>query len=153
MSSRRPARACTTSSAAAKCCWAPRPAWSWPRSLAAGTAAGYKATISRAASLASIASIFVFGAVPASAFASMQPIYPAEVMSNDMRAQGMGTYELSGGAAGFINPFVAPIASTHVRPAHLSVLVQRGHGSSRPGPPNVTGTLWGLLLLCFLGLH
>ncbi|KAK8085837.1 hypothetical protein PG997_007108 [Apiospora hydei] len=78
--------------------------------IAAGTAAGYEHTGSRAASSASIAFIFVFGAVFAFAFTSMQPIYPAEVMSNDMRAKGMGTYKIAGGAAGFVNTFVAPIA-------------------------------------------
>ena len=89
--------------------------------LAAGTAAGYEATASRAASSASIAFIFVFGAVFAFAFTSMQPIYPAEVMSNDMRAKGMGTYKISGGAAGFINTFAAPIALNHVSPPSPSV--------------------------------
>lgn len=83
--------------------------------LAAGTAAGYEQTGSRASSSASIAFIFVFGAVFAAAFTSMQPIYPAEVMSNDMRAKGMGTYKISGGAAGFVNTFVAPIALRHGR--------------------------------------
>ncbi|KAK8040263.1 general substrate transporter [Apiospora marii] len=78
--------------------------------VAAGTAASYEQTGSRASSSASIAAIFAFGAVFAAAFTSMQPIYPAEVMSNDMRAKGMGTYKISGGAAGFVNTFVAPIA-------------------------------------------
>ncbi|KAK8054355.1 hypothetical protein PG996_013656 [Apiospora saccharicola] len=83
--------------------------------IAAGTAAGYEQTGSRASSSASIAFIFIFGAVFAFAFTSMQPIYPAEVMSNDMRAKGMGTYKISGGAAGFVNTFVAPIALKHGR--------------------------------------
>ncbi|KAK8070292.1 hypothetical protein PG994_006908 [Apiospora phragmitis] len=78
--------------------------------IAAGTAAGYETNGSQASSSASIAFIFVFGAVFAFAFTSMQPIYPAEVMSNDMRAKGMGTYKVAGGAAGFVNTFVAPIA-------------------------------------------
>jgi hypothetical protein len=33
-------------------------------------------------------SVVVFGVVFAFAFTSMQPIYPAEVMTNDMRAKG-----------------------------------------------------------------
>lgn len=36
----------------------------------------------------------MFGAVFAFAYTSMQPIYPGEVMSNDMRAKGMGTYKV-----------------------------------------------------------
>lgn len=83
--------------------------------LTAGTAAGYVHTGSHAASSASIAFIFVFGAIFAFAYTSMQPIYPAEVMSNDMRAKGMGTYKITGGCAGFVNTFAAPIALTNVR--------------------------------------
>lgn len=83
-------------------------------SITAGTAAGYVNTGSQTSSSASIAFIFIFGAVFAFAFTSMQPIYPAEVMSNDMRAKGMGTYKIMGGCAGFINTFAAPIALTKV---------------------------------------
>lgn len=83
-------------------------------SIAAGTTAGYVNTGSHASSSASIAFIFIFGAVFAFAFTSMQPIYPAEVMSNDMRAKGMGTYKIMGGCAGFINTFAAPIALTKI---------------------------------------
>jgi MFS family permease len=83
--------------------------------ITAGTAAGYVNTGSKASSSASIGFIFVFGAIFAFAFTSMQPIYPAEVMANDMRAKGMGTYKIVGGAAGFINTFAAPIALTNVR--------------------------------------
>ncbi|ORY04970.1 lactose permease [Clohesyomyces aquaticus] len=83
-------------------------------SITAGTAAGYVNTGSKTSSSVSIAFIFIFGAVFAFAFTSMQPIYPAEVMSNDMRAKGMGTYKITGGAAGFINTFAAPIALSHI---------------------------------------
>ena len=82
--------------------------------ITTGTAAGYVHTGSKASSDASIAFIFVFGAIFAGAFTSMQPIYPAEVMSNDMRAKGMGTYKLTGGCAGFVNTFAAPIALANV---------------------------------------
>jgi nitrate/nitrite transporter NarK len=83
-------------------------------SITAGTAAGYVNTGSKTSSTASIAFIFIFGAIFAFAFTSMQPIYPAEVMSNDMRAKGMGTYKLTGGCAGFINTFAAPIALSNI---------------------------------------
>jgi hypothetical protein len=72
-------------------------------SVTAGTAAaGYVKTGSQASSPASIAFIHIFGDVFAWAWTSMKPIYPAEVMSNDMRAKRMGTYKLMGGAAGFL---------------------------------------------------
>ncbi|KAJ9611120.1 hypothetical protein H2200_004303 [Cladophialophora chaetospira] len=77
--------------------------------ITAGTAAGYVNTGSKASSSASIAFIYVFGSVFALAYTSMQPIYPGEVMSNDMRAKGMGVLQLVGGCAGFVNTFAAPI--------------------------------------------
>jgi MFS family permease len=83
-------------------------------SITAGTAAGYVNTGSETSSKVSIGFIFVFGAIFAFGFTAMQPIYPAEVMANDMRAKGMGTYKIVGGAAGFINTFAAPIALAKV---------------------------------------
>lgn len=56
--------------------------------VVAGGAAGYVESDSIPASRASIAFIYIFGVVFAWAFTSMQPIYPAEVMTNDMRAKG-----------------------------------------------------------------
>jgi hypothetical protein len=45
-------------------------------------------TGSAVSSSASIAFIYIFGSVFAFSFTSMQPIYPGEVLSNDMRAKG-----------------------------------------------------------------
>jgi hypothetical protein len=47
-------------------------------------------------------------------YTPMQPIYPAEVVSNRMRAKAMGTYKITAGAAGFLNTFVGPIALSSV---------------------------------------
>lgn len=44
----------------------------------------------------------------------MQPIYPGEVLDNIQRAKGMGVFQLTGGAAGFLNTFVAPIALQNI---------------------------------------
>ncbi|KAF7593618.1 hypothetical protein BBP40_011136 [Aspergillus hancockii] len=78
--------------------------------VTAATAAVFVHSGSTTASSASIAFIYIFGVVFAFAFTSMQPIYPGEVMSNDMRAKGMGTFKLTAGAAGFVNTFAAPVA-------------------------------------------
>ncbi|KAE8145302.1 general substrate transporter [Aspergillus avenaceus] len=78
--------------------------------VTAATAAVFVHSGSTVASSASIAFIYIFGVVFAFAFTSMQPIYPSEVMSNDMRAKGMGTFKLTAGAAGFVNTFAAPVA-------------------------------------------
>lgn len=59
--------------------------------IAAKTAAGFVHTGSKASSITSIAFNYIFGSVSALAFTSTQPIYPGEVLSNDMRAKGMGT--------------------------------------------------------------
>lgn len=50
--------------------------------ITTGTAAKYEADGSKAASSASIAFIFIFGVVFAFAFTSLQPMYPAEVLSS-----------------------------------------------------------------------
>lgn len=73
--------------------------------IAGGTAAGYVHTGSKETSSASIAFIYIFGSVFAFAYTSMQPIYPGEVMSNDMRAKGMGVFQLTAGTASFVNTF------------------------------------------------
>ncbi|KLJ11520.1 hypothetical protein EMPG_13289 [Blastomyces silverae] len=83
--------------------------------IAAGTAADYTNTGSKTSSSASIAFIYIFGSVFAFAFTSMQPIYPGEVMTNDMRGKGMGVYQLTAGAAGFVNTFAAPVALNNIK--------------------------------------
>lgn len=82
--------------------------------IAAGTAAGYVHTGSKTASSASIAFIYIFGATFALGYTSMQPIYPGEVLSNDMRAKGMAVSAAVGGCGGFVNTFAAPVALKNV---------------------------------------
>ena len=82
--------------------------------ITAGTAAGFVETGSVPSSRASIAFIFIFGSTFALGFTSMQPIYPGEVLSNDMRAKGMGVYQLTAGCASFVNTFAAPVALNNI---------------------------------------
>lgn len=82
--------------------------------IAAGTAADFVQSGNHQSSIASIAFIYIFGSVFALAFTSMQPIYPGEVLSNDMRAKGMGVFQLTAGCAGFVNTFAAPVALNKV---------------------------------------
>lgn len=89
--------------------------------IAAGTAANFVDSGSRPASVASITFIYLFGSIFALAFTSMQPIYPGEVLSNDMRAKGMGVFQLTSGCAGFVNTFAAPVALNNVRDTKLSI--------------------------------
>lgn len=62
------------------------------------------------ASKAAIAFIFAFGAAFALGFTAMQPIYPAELLLLDQRAQGLAIAQLTSGAASFVNTFAAPVA-------------------------------------------
>ncbi|KAJ0302556.1 hypothetical protein COL516b_007094 [Colletotrichum fioriniae] len=82
--------------------------------IVAGCSAGYTDYGNKTASTASIIFIFVFGAIFATGFTPMQPIYPAEVVSNKMRAKAMGTFKLTASAAGFLNTFVGPIALSNI---------------------------------------
>lgn len=79
-----------------------------------GTTASYINDGNREGSIVSIAFVYIFGMVFAFAYTSMQPIYPAEVLSNDMRAKGMAVFQLTSGTAGFINTFAAPIAIQNI---------------------------------------
>ncbi|KAI4866991.1 general substrate transporter [Hypoxylon rubiginosum] len=82
--------------------------------LVAAGAAGKVEYGNSAAATMSIVFIFLFGAVFATGYTPMQPIYPAEVVSNKMRAKAMGTFKLTAGAAGFLNTFVGPIALSSI---------------------------------------
>ncbi|KAL3952891.1 hypothetical protein ACCO45_012834 [Purpureocillium lilacinum] len=83
--------------------------------VVAATAAKYEQTASKTASSASIAFIYIFGVVFAIAFTPMQPIYPAEVLANDMRANGMMMFQITAGCASFVNTFAAPIAMKNIK--------------------------------------
>ncbi|KAI5862457.1 general substrate transporter [Durotheca rogersii] len=81
--------------------------------VAAGAAGKVEYGNDQAATM-SIVFIFFFGAVFATGYTPMQPIYPAEVVSNKMRAKAMGTFKITVGAAGFLNTFVGPIALSSI---------------------------------------
>jgi sugar porter (SP) family MFS transporter len=83
--------------------------------IVAATAAEYERSGSTPSSSASIAFIFIFGVVFAIGFTPMQPIYPAEVLANDMRANGMMVYMIASGVASFVNTFAAPVAMKNIR--------------------------------------
>ncbi|KAF4463938.1 Lactose permease [Fusarium albosuccineum] len=83
--------------------------------IVAATAAEYERSGSVPSSSASIAFIFIFGVVFAVAFTPMQPIYPAEVLANDMRANGMMVFQITAGCASFVNTFAAPTAMENIR--------------------------------------
>lgn len=63
-----------------------------------------------------IAFIYIFMAVFFSfAFTSLQPIYPSEIMSNEMRTRGMTIYFLVSNVAAFVNLYSAPTAMQNIK--------------------------------------
>lgn len=63
-----------------------------------------------AAGTASLAFIFIFGAVYSVGFTPLQALYPVEVLSFEMRAKGMGFSGFSVAAAGLLNQFAWPVS-------------------------------------------
>lgn len=62
-----------------------------------------------------IAFIYIFQAVFFSfAMTPLQPTYPSEVLSNDMRARGMALYTLVSNAASTLNLYTAPLAMENI---------------------------------------
>lgn len=64
----------------------------------------------KAAGSASLAFIFIFGAVYSVGFTPLQALYPVEVLSFEMRAKGMGFSGFAVAAAGLLNQFAWPVS-------------------------------------------
>lgn len=68
------------------------------------------------AAAAGIAFIYIFQGVFFSfAITPLQPTYPSEILSNDMRARGMALYNLVSNAASTLNLYTAPLAMQNIR--------------------------------------
>lgn len=62
-----------------------------------------------------IAFIYIFQAVFFSfAMTPLQPTYPSEILSNDMRSRGMALYNLVSNAASTLNLYTAPLAMQNI---------------------------------------
>ncbi|KAH8684240.1 general substrate transporter [Tricladium varicosporioides] len=64
----------------------------------------------KGAGTASLAFIFIFGAVFSVGFTPLQALYPVEVLSFEMRAKGMGFSGFAVAAAGLLNQFAWPVS-------------------------------------------
>jgi MFS family permease len=76
----------------------------------AATTATYERTASKGSSYTMITFIFLFGIVFSFAWTPMQPVYPAEVLENQMRARGIAFFGFNAGLAGFINTIAGQVA-------------------------------------------
>jgi MFS family permease len=81
--------------------------------MAASTAT-YEKSGNTAASYVMITFIFVFGIVFSFAWTPMQPVYPAEVLENQMRARGIAFFGFNAGVAGFINTIAGQVAIDNI---------------------------------------
>lgn len=66
------------------------------------------------AARASIAMIFIFGAVYSVGLTPLQALYPVEVLSFEMRAKGMAFSALAVNAGGLLNQFAWPISLSKI---------------------------------------
>lgn len=67
-----------------------------------------------AASKASLAMIFIFGAVFSFGITPLQALYPVEVLSFEQRAKGMAFSNLAVNAAGMLNQFAWPVSMAEI---------------------------------------
>jgi MFS family permease len=66
--------------------------------------------ISQASGYAFIAMIFLYGIVWSFSWTPLQALYPAEILSNDIRAKGIAADKFVASIASFINMYATPIA-------------------------------------------
>lgn len=66
------------------------------------------------AAQASIAFIFIFGAVYSFGLTPLQALYPVEVLSFEMRAKGMAFSSLAVNAGGLLNQFAWPVSLANI---------------------------------------
>ncbi|KAJ4176876.1 hypothetical protein NW755_014180 [Fusarium falciforme] len=67
------------------------------------------------ASKATLALIFIFGAIYSVGVTPLQALYPVEVLSFEMRAKGMAVSNLAVNAAGLLNQFAWPVAMKGIK--------------------------------------
>lgn len=97
--------------------WGRRPLMLWgvfltgliyiPINVLAGLADG---NIGKASGYAFIAMMFSYGIVSSFCITPLQALYPAEILSNDIRAKGIAADKFVGACASFVNLYATPIA-------------------------------------------
>lgn len=83
--------------------------------IVSASVARYQQTQTKSWANTCIAFIYIFGAIFAVAFTSMQAVYPGEVASNRLRAKAMLLTQVTAGAASFVNQFAAPVAMANIK--------------------------------------
>ena len=83
-------------------------------SVMAASTAMYAKKGSTGSSYAMLTFIFLFRIVFPFAWTPMQPVYPAEVLENQMRARGIAFFGCNAGVAGFINTIAGQVALDNI---------------------------------------
>lgn len=101
--------------------WGRRPLMLWgiflsglvyiPINVLAGLADGH---IQQASGYGFIAMLFSYGIVSSFCITPLQALYPAEILSNDIRAKGIAADKFVGAIASFINLYATPIALKNI---------------------------------------
>lgn len=79
------------------------------------TASGiFKESANASAAKATVAMIFMFGAVFSFCLTPLQALYPVEVLSFEMRAKGMAFSSLAVNVGGLLNQFAWPVSLKNI---------------------------------------
>ncbi|KAN0108754.1 general substrate transporter [Hyaloscypha variabilis] len=70
--------------------------------------------VSTGTGYAFIAMIFLYGIFYSFGWTPLQALYPAEILTNEMRAKGMAFQGFMGGVASFINQYATPVALKNI---------------------------------------
>lgn len=84
--------------------------------IIAACIAAYTNNNNQVAAKVGIAFIYIFNNVFFSfGYTPLQPLYPAEILSSEMRAKGMALFQITQGTASFINTYAAPVAMQNIK--------------------------------------
>ena len=102
--------------------WGRRPLMLWgifltglvyiPINVLAGLADG---NINRSSGYAFIAMLYSYGIVSSFCITPLQALYPAEILSTDIRAKGIAADKFVGAIASFINLYLTPVALKNIQ--------------------------------------
>jgi len=71
-------------------------------------------SVSKSTGYAFVAMIFLYGIFFSFGWTPLQALYPAEILTNEMRAKGMAFQGFMGGIASFINQYATPVALKNI---------------------------------------
>jgi MFS family permease len=108
--------------------------------------AEYASTNQPAAAKATVAMIFIFGAVYSFGLTPLQALYPVEVLSFEMRAKGMAFSSLAVNAGGLLGQFAWPVALKNIGwKVRLLITLNTCNNLLTSLPRHISSSLSGML--------